>query len=230
MHDKSSNTNLGLQTPMGSLFSPSETLQGSNLSDYSHEKLKTRPLDHLNNLLTSRDVSPVRCVLRSPWDETSEQTKRQHMRKARQALSVVLAEIAPNEGDSLWQALISSSKANSECNDEGVDESLMKALADSYSNANTWDTQRQILSYVADKATFSKISQYIPGLTRYRFSSARQHVLEHGRGVQVLPSSQPKKVVPQDKLMHFLDFIISPHIIQDLPFGGKRLYCQIRRY
>ena len=73
------------------------------------------------------------------------------------------------------------------------------------------------------KQRFSKISQYIPGLSRYRFSSARQHILEHGRGVQVLPSSQPKKVVPQDKISHFLDFITSPHIIQDLPFGGKKI-------
>lgn len=135
---------------MGSVFSPSETILESNLSDYSHEKLK--PLDHLNNLLTSRDVSSVRCILRSPWNETSERTKREHRRKARQALSVVLGEIAPNEGDSLWQALISSSKANSERNDESVDESLMKAFADCYRNANTWDTRRQILSYMADKA------------------------------------------------------------------------------
>ncbi len=76
---------------------------------------------------------------------------------------------------------------------------------------------------MADKATFSKISQYIPGLTRYCFSSATQHVLEHGRGAQILPISQPKKVVPQDKLPHFLDFITSPHIIQDLLFGGKTI-------
>ena len=221
--DKSSNTNLELQTPMGSVFSPSETLLDSNHSDYSHEKLK--PLDHLNNLLISRDISPVRCVLRSPWNETSERTKREHTRKAKQALSVVLGEIAPNEEDGLWKALTSSSCRNNGRNDESVDESLMKALADCYNNANTWDTRRQILSYMADEATFSKISQYIPGLSRYCFSSARQHVLEHGRGVQVqvLPSSQRKKAVPQDKISHFLDCITSPHIIQDLPFGGKKI-------
>ena len=57
----------------------------------------------------------------------------------------------------------------------------------------------------------------------YRTWRTRQHVLEHGRGVQVLPSSQRKKVVPQDKISHFLDFITSSHIIQDLPFGGKKI-------
>ena len=34
-------------------------------------------------------------------------------------------------------------------------------------------------------------------------------------------SSQTRMVVPQEKLAHFLDFITSPPIIQDLPFGEK---------
>lgn len=216
---KASNVNYGLQTP-GSVFSPSNTLLQSELSDCTADE-KLTPLDHLNSLLTSRSVSPVRCVLRSPWDESSERTKREHTRKARQAISVILDEIAPNDANRLWQAV--TAKAGNKCNDACVDDSMMKALADCYINANTWDTRRQILSYMADKATFLEISQFIPGLTRYRFSSARQHILEHGRGAPIQPSTQPRKIVPQDKLSHFLDFITSPHIIQDLPFGGKTI-------
>ena len=118
-----------------------------------------KPLDHLNNLLIRRDISPVRCVLRSPWNETSERTKREHTRKAKQALSVVLGEIAPNEVNGLWKALTSSSCRNNGRNDESVDESLMKALADCYNNANAWDTRRQILSYMADKTACSRARQ-----------------------------------------------------------------------
>ena len=29
--------------------------------------------------------------------------------------------------------------------------------------------------------------------------------------------------MPQDKISHFLDFITSPHMIQDFPFGGKKI-------
>ena len=78
-------------------------------------------VDHLNNLLISRDISPVRCVLRSLWNETSERTKQQHTHKTKQALSVVLGEIAPNDEDGLWRALTSSSCRSNELNDKSVD-------------------------------------------------------------------------------------------------------------
>ena len=77
---------------------------------------------------------------------------------------------------------------------------------------------------MADKASFAKIQEWIPGLTKYCYIMARQHILLHGRGTPV-PSQSPRTrmVVPQEKLAHFLDFITSPHIIQDLPFGEKVL-------
>ena len=65
---------------------------------------------------------------------------------------------------------------------------------------------------MADKVSFAKIQEWIPGLTKYRYM----------RGTPV-PSQSPqtRMMVPQEKLAHFLDFITSPHIIQDLPFGEK---------
>ena len=75
---------------------------------------------------------------------------------------------------------------------------------------------------MADKVSFAKIQEWIPGLTKYRYMMATQHILLHGRGTLV-PSQSPRTrmVVPQGKLARFLDFITSPHIIQDLPFGEK---------
>ena len=59
---------------------------------------------------------------------------------------------------------------------------------------------------MADKASFAKIQEWIPGLTKYRYMMARQHILLHGRGTPV-PSQSPRTrmVVPQEKLAHFLD-------------------------
>ncbi|KAL9962183.1 hypothetical protein ACROYT_G031264 [Oculina patagonica] len=182
----------------------------------------------LNTFLESRDVSPIRYTLRTPWDEASERTKRQHVHKAREAVSAVLSEVAPEEPSQLWHALSESQetkrlfKVDAERRSATTDDSLLEALATCYNNADQWDTRRQILSIMADKASFAKIQEWIPGLTRYRFMVARQHILLHGRGAPVPPpSSRTRMVVPEDKLAHFLDFITSPHIIQDLPFGEK---------
>ena len=61
---------------------------------------------------------------------------------------------------------------------------------------------------MADKVSYKALKKWVPNLTRYRFSEARKHILIEGRGVQ---------------LDHFLDFITSPRVIQDLPFREKSI-------
>ena len=100
----------------------------------------------------------------------------------------------------------------------------MEALAECYRNADNWQTRRQLLSIMADKVSHKTLQKWIPNLTRYRFSTARKHVLVQGRGVPLpLQSSRTRLAVSQTQLDHFLDFITSQHVIQDLPFGQKSI-------
>ena len=96
----------------------------------------------------------------------------------------------------------------------------MSALADCYNNSSTWQVRRRILSIVADKLT-ATIRRWIPDLTRYRFTTARDHALCYGGGVLPSPVVHTKMFVSQMQVDHFLDFITSPHVIQDLPFGQR---------
>ena len=75
---------------------------------------------------------------------------------------------------------------------------------------------------MADKASFANIQEWIPGVTKYRYMMATQHILLHGRGAP-FPSQSPRTrmVIPQEKLSHFLDLMTSPHIIKDLSFREK---------
>ena len=72
-------------------------------------------------------------------------------------------------------------------------------------------------------ASFKDISQYIPGLTRYRFTMAKLHQLQFGRAAQVPQQPTTRIRVDLSQLDHFLGFITSPHLVQDLPFGQKHL-------
>ena len=169
-------------------------------------------LDHLNTFLECREVSPIRYTLRTSWNKTSDRTKRQHVRKARQAVSAVLSEVAPEDPGQLWHALSKSQviqrwfSEDTESGTGSTDDTPLDALASYYKNADHWDTRRQILSIMADKASFAKIQEWIPGFTKYRYMMARQYILLHGRGTPV-PSQSPRTrmVVPQEKLAHFLD-------------------------
>ena len=81
----------------------------------------------------------------------------------------------------------------------------------------------QVLSIMADLVPYSLLQGYLPGITEYRVKTARQHTVQHGRGSSVLISKSPRIRVDYAKLDHFLDFITSPHIILDFPFGQRLL-------
>ena len=93
---------------------------------------------------------------------------------------------------------------------------LMEALATS-----RWETRRQILSIMAHKVHYSKLLKYIPGLTKYRFTEAKRHCLTYGRGAPVESVREPRTDVTFSQIEHFIAFITSSHMVQDLPFGER---------
>ena len=58
---------------------------------------------------------------------------------------------------------------------------------------------------------------------RYRFTLANLHRLQYGRGAVVTYQPSPRIRVDRQQLDHFLSFVTSPHLVQDLPFGQKTL-------
>ena len=79
-------------TPGGSLYEPDE----------SFNVTPKNSLQEMNSFLHSRDVSPVRSPCRTSWSDTSDRTKRFYGRKAREGVTAVIEEIAPNDAGALW--------------------------------------------------------------------------------------------------------------------------------
>ena len=181
-------------------------------------------LKMLNEFLACRDVSPVRHKLSIPWDSAHEHTKRRYSRKAKQSVCKVLEVIAPGQSDKLLSTL--GGNLPSERTQAEVE--LSQALAESYLNATHWSTRRQILSIMADKVPLNELTQYIPGITSYRFNVTRHHKLLHGRGAVVSVDIAKRMKVDYSKVDHFLNFITNPHIVQDMPFGERMLKLSTR--
>ena len=53
---------------------------------------------------------------------------------------------------------------------------------ESYKQADTSETRRQLLSLVASKVTYAELVAHIPRLTRYEFTAPRRYTLEVGAG------------------------------------------------
>ena len=207
------------QSALTSVETPSSVYQPSEgfITPFKGE-CEATPREKLNSFLASRDISPIRYSMITPWNETSERTKRFHTRKARQVVMAALEEIAPQSAEMLLSAMGSSKE---DCDD--IDSTLMGVLAECYENAAHWSTQRQILSIMADKVSYKVVQRWIPNLTRYRYNIARHHILLHGRGTVVPQVKAARVSIPPEKLDHFIAFITSAHVMQDLPFGEKTL-------
>ena len=99
----------------------------------------------------------------------------------------------------------------------------MEALAQCYQASDTWEKHRQILSIMADEVRFTKLLRYIPCLTNYRFTDAKRHCLTYGRGGPVKSLRASRKDIACSQIKHFIAFITSSHIVQDLPFGERSI-------
>ena len=201
--------------------STEESAVETDASKYAHvEKLQA-----VNKLLTLDGHKPINRTMQVSWVDASERTKRFYTSKMSEVVSTLLEIVAPNDAGLLWRSLKESSQINERYNEPSSSEaSLLTALVESYKQATHHSTRKQILSVMADKLSFKDLEQLIPGLSRYRFHSARLHRLQYGVGAPLpqMPMAVREKVDPV-RLEHFIDFITSQHVIQDLPFGRRKL-------
>ena len=221
------------------VFSPNN--EGAYLTPVSTRKrnsveLPTTPFinyqkEKLNEFLQCSGVSSVK-IPDLDISSVSSRTKRRYITCACDVIATVVRTLSPSNPGRLWEVLRSSSKL---CDDFNIpknpvtgtvkdnNEELLQALAETYVNASSRNVKRQVHSTIADLTTLKKIRTFIPGLTKYMFCEARKHRLQYGRGVLVMPKAGPRTRYDADKLDDFLDFITSPYIIQDLPFGQRKL-------
>ena len=168
-------------------------------------------------------------LLQKKWlnfPSCSEATKRRYTKRSSDIVAAVLKTISPENAGYIWQAMTSSASMNKLLDIEDIsqtDHRYLEALAEAYCNANSWDTRRQILSVMTGVAGYKVIASFIQGLTKYRYSVANLHRLQFGRGAPVPFQPSTRIRVDLKQLDHFLFFITSPHLIQDLPFGQKHL-------
>ena len=201
-------------------LSPDTESIASSTSDETQALMSVVPQEKLNEYLLSDGITPkVRPWLE--WEQVTDRTKQQYTKRTAEIVSSVLRTISPKDAGSLWQAIVSSSAMKKALGIEELSQTskdYLEALAEAYGNANGWDTRRQILSIMAGIASYKAISVFIPGLSRYHFTIANLHRLQFGRGTSM--TYQPLVRVMK---YHFLSFIKSPHLVQDLPFGQNML-------
>ena len=181
----------------------------------------------LNAFLEQCNVEPLVRHWKD-WSKANERTQERYVRRPSEIIKSVLSVVYPENCVHLWKEIKVSSamdKLGTDCLQLSSDSSYLEAFSEAYQNAASWDTRRQVLSIMTGVASYKDISRCIPGLTQYRYTIANLHHLQHGRAAP-LPMQQrqvPQLKIDRKQLDHFLAYITSPHLVQDLPFGEKTL-------
>ncbi|CAF1490257.1 unnamed protein product, partial [Rotaria sordida] len=132
--------------------------------------------------------------------------------------------VASNDADMLMHDSFSDiSSGDSNIVLDGNFRQIMSGVSEAYSNAESWQSRREILSIVAPKISLKLMQLFIPGLTSGRFSAARLHARKYSAGSRVEVTTKVVQRFDDHQIAHFADFIVSPHVCTDLPFGEKIL-------
>ena len=99
---------------------------------------------------------------------------------------------------------------------------MMTGITEAYENAETSSDRRLILSIVARQVDFCLLTSFLPNLSRYRFTVVRTFADRFGPGASLVEPSRTVQRFNPAQVAHFIDFILSPHICTDMPFGEEK--------
>ncbi|XP_067037496.1 uncharacterized protein [Acropora muricata] len=203
-----------------SLASPLETsTEGSLYIDEMEELKRKRQLlsDAIIEISDGR-VSPIKSTSRSPWPELGECQQGYYVRKAREVIETTLQCLAPGSEADLWFSTVESMPfGQSKPND------ATERLVQAYKLADNRHTRLQILSLFVNIFSKSQLQEILPGISKRQIDEARKHTDLRGPGKLPSPPEIRRMRLEATKTDHFLDFISSSSLLQDVSYGTKSL-------
>lgn len=165
---------LAVDDDLSVVFSDANS-SSSESSDGCNSSLQVLRREKLNEFLRiCGKEEGVRGQSKKRWEDLSRQRKNVYVGRATTAIVAALEVITPGDAGHLWKAVQSSHSVETALgmNEKPADETYLKALAETYQHASSWDTRRQVLAIIADLVPFRELQKFIPGLTEYRFKEA----------------------------------------------------------
>ena len=163
--------------------------------------------------------------LTSSLEERKQENRVFYVSKVKEVITETVRTLAPYDTRNLLQATLNSLEAG-EINDEtlSVSSDILMAVVESYNTLSEPRERRQLQSIIADIIPFKRLQELISGISRHQVTQAKKHKDQFGRGAAVpVSAGLPRERVDSARVDHFLDFVTSSHIIQDLPFGTKNI-------
>ena len=203
-----------------SLASSLETSVEHSLYIDEEEELKRKRklLSDVIVQISDGRISPIQCTSRLLWSDLGERQQSYYVRKAREVIETALNCLAPGCEVDLWRATIKSVPA-----DESKDADVIEGLVEAYKSAENRETRLQLLSLFVNKFSKSQLQEIVPGVSKRQIDDARKHADLRGPGMQVNPPEIRRMRLKPAKTDHFLQFISTSSLLQDVAYGTKTI-------
>ncbi|CAH3107506.1 unnamed protein product, partial [Porites lobata] len=172
---------------------------------------------HIERLSGGR-ISPVRFQLTQPIQDVARSTRSYIRRKSKELVGTTLECIAPGQSNELLALVANPTPIEPE-----PVNNIMATLLSLYEGATSWYTKMTILSIFAQHYTKTQLKDLVPGLTTWRIDQARKHAVVVGAGHSEVREPVMRYRLEGEKVDHFLDFISSPHYLQDVAYGTRKI-------
>ncbi|CAF1548652.1 unnamed protein product [Adineta ricciae] len=161
------------------------------------------------------------------YDALTHHSKKNFLNQMKKILFLVFQLYAPHDTDYVWNEFIDNEYEQRHKSRDPNCTLIMEAIANAYANAEHWSTKRQLLSIIAGDLPFNAIKEYVPNLTIGRYYDARRQSKGNGELKIALKITSTNKFsyhkYSNIQVDHFIEYILSPHITTDLPFGEKSM-------
>lgn len=155
----------------------------------------------------------------------SPSTKRKRIYAAKNILSVICAAMAPDSPIPFEKDVLQLSQERQRLKDFSKFEEVLNAVTEAFLVADKPNEKKQILSIVSPFMTYSDMLKYLPNLSRFYYTESRMYAKKYGFGAKApaIPNNRIK--YDRAKVENFIQYITSPVMVADLPYGFKTIKC-----
>ena len=157
------------------------------------------------------------------FTDYSHKMKKLYISHISRMIMRLLDILFPGESCVIFNKIVEEAGVSQHTENKNFSGSLLDGLVASYNKAETWQARRQVLSVLTSSLTYSNTMKLIPEVTQYRYYMAQKHALQYGSALPVEPKDTTRARMDLKKLDNFMDFITSPYIVKDLPYGERRI-------
>lgn len=164
------------------------------------------------------DLSNFR--LAKEFRKLSPNTQRQRVYLGRNLFSVISSVLAPDVPEDFQKLVCDRQNGDPlSVQQQSKMDGMMQRVTESFQNAPTALARQQALSLVAPFFQLSEIQFYLPGLSAYYYKRARLFAKMYKPGESIRKAETKKEKVSRKQIETVVQFITSPAVVVDLPFG-----------